>query len=112
MTTDRKSHGLRAFVVPQSRAVKVLLSSTQSLFYHKFTIRTDGGSATRDLMNRFKHPAFTWLVMHSADVVNRFFVHVDGQASFEKSRVGSSGELFEFGLCIMNNVSVKPQGAT
>ena len=49
--------------------------------------------------------------MHSADVVNRFFVHVDGQTNCEQILEGSYSEvMFEFGQCVLYTVSAKPQG--
>ena len=58
-----------------------------------------------------RHPAFTWSVMHSADVVNRFFVPVDGQTNCEQILEGSYSEvMFEFGQCVLYTVSAKPQG--
>ena len=58
-----------------------------------------------------KHPAFTWLIMHAADVINKFFVQADGQTCYEKIRGRAhSGVMFEFGQCVLYKVSAKVQG--
>ena len=42
--------------------------------------------STEEHVGKFgvKHPAFPWLVVHSADVINKFHVQQDGQTCYEK----------------------------
>ena len=58
-----------------------------------------------------RHPAFTWLVMHAADVYNKFHVGADGRTAYERIRGRAySGEMYEFGQCMLYKTSCKVQG--
>ena len=58
-----------------------------------------------------KHPGFTWLVSHAADVYNKFHVGADGLTAYEKIRGRPySGVMMEFGQCILYKTSSKVHG--
>ena len=58
-----------------------------------------------------RHPAFTVLVLHAADVYNTFHVGADGRAAYERiSGRAYSGDMFGFGRCMLYTTSNKVQG--
>ena len=70
-------------------------------------------SATEEHVGRFGviHPAFTWMVMHSADVLTKCLVLSDGQTAYEKIKGREyTGQMLEFGMVVLHNVRVKAQG--
>ena len=58
-----------------------------------------------------KHPMFSWLVLHTADVLTKFHVGRDGRTAYEniKGRV-YFGLMLEFGATVLHKVSVKVEG--
>ena len=70
-------------------------------------------SSTEDNVGKFgvKHAAFPWLVIHSADVLNKFLVGSDGLTAYERIKGRAfSGVMLEFGCVVLYKVSMKVQG--
>ena len=58
-----------------------------------------------------EHACFPWLVMHSADVLNKFRVGAGGTTAYEKIKGRPySGAMFEFGSCVLDKTSAKVVG--
>ena len=58
-----------------------------------------------------KHPCFAWLVLHAADVYNKYQVGADGLTAYERLRGRPfSGSMYEFGQVILYKTSMKVQG--
>ena len=58
-----------------------------------------------------KHPAFTWLVEHSADVISKFNVQSDGRTSYERLKGREyTGMMMEFGMVVLYKLDLKPAG--
>ena len=58
-----------------------------------------------------RHPCFTWLVHHAADVYNKYHVGPDGRTVYERLKGRPySGTMFEFGQVILYKTSSKVQG--
>ena len=69
--------------------------------------------AVEEHLGRFSvtHKAFSWLVMHAADVLTKFHVDGDGATAFEKIKGRAySGVMYEFGQCILYKTDMKVQG--
>ena len=69
--------------------------------------------ATEDNLGKFsvKHRAFSWLVMHAADVLTKFCVGPDGLTAYERIKGRAySGLMLEFGQAILYKTSAKVQG--
>ena len=69
--------------------------------------------ATEEQVGKFSvmHPAFPWLVVHSADVLNKFQVQKDGLTAYEKVKGREySGLMLEFGSVVLHKASAKVQG--
>ena len=61
--------------------------------------------ATEENMGKLsvKHPGFTWLVEHAADVLTKFHVGADGMTAHEKIKGRAySGMMMEFGQAVLN----------
>ena len=58
-----------------------------------------------------KHPAFPWLVVHAADVLNKFQVQTNGLTPYENVKGRAySGLMLEFGSVVLHKTSAKVQG--
>ena len=58
-----------------------------------------------------RHPCFSWLVLHAADVYNKLYVGPDGHTAYERVRGRPyTGTMFEFGQVILYKTSSKVQG--
>ena len=69
--------------------------------------------ATEESLGKFsvKHPGFTWLVEHAADVLTKLNVGVDGMTAYEKIKGRAySGMTMEFGLAVLYKNSAKVEG--
>ena len=69
--------------------------------------------STEEQLGKFgvKHGAFPWLVLHTADVLNKCHVQRDGLTAYEKVKGGEyTGVMMEFGPCVLYKVSSKVQG--
>ena len=69
--------------------------------------------ATEEQVGKFSvmHPAFPWLFVHSADVLNKFQVQKDGLTAYEKVKGRDYfGLMLEFGSVVLHKASAKMQG--
>ena len=69
--------------------------------------------STEDHLGRFgvEHPSFPWLVMHAADVINKFREDAGGKTPYEKIRGRPyTGVMHEFGACILYKTAAKVLG--
>ena len=69
--------------------------------------------ATEENLGEFgvRHPGFTWLVEHAADVITKFNVGSDGLTAFERIKGRAySGLMMEFGQAVLYKNSAKVQG--
>ena len=69
--------------------------------------------STEELVGKFgvKHRAFPWLVVHAADVLNKYQVQADGLTPYEKVKGREySGLMLEFGSVVLHKASAKVQG--
>jgi hypothetical protein len=58
-----------------------------------------------------QHACFPWLVMHAADVINKFRVGVDGTTAYEKIKGRAySGQMYEFGSCVLYKIGANVMG--
>ena len=58
-----------------------------------------------------RHQCFSWLVLHAADVYNKFHVGLDGHTAYERVRGRPfSGTMLEFGQLVLYKASCKVQG--
>ena len=58
-----------------------------------------------------EHHCFPWLVMHAADVINKFRVGLDGKTAYENIKGRPyTGSMFEFGSKILYKTSAKVIG--
>ena len=70
-------------------------------------------NSTEENLAKFgvKHAAFPWLVIHSADVLNKYLVGSDGPTAYERIKGRAfSGVILEFGSVVLYKVSSKVQG--
>ena len=70
-------------------------------------------SSTEENVAKFRvtHKIFPWLVLHAADVLNKFLVGADGQTAYERVKGRAyNGVMLEFASVVLYKLSAKVQG--